>query len=97
LEKGRGKPAPDIFLMALQSINKSLDKDEPLITPTECLVFEDSVPGVEAGRRAKMRVIWVPHQGLEAEYKGKEELILAGRTGLVQIGDDWQLGEIDAE
>jgi pseudouridine-5'-monophosphatase len=95
LEKGRGKPAPNIFLMALQSINESLDKGEPLITPTECLVFEDSVPGVEAGRRAKMRVIWVPHQDLEAEYKGKEELILAGRTGLVQIGDDWQLGEID--
>jgi pseudouridine-5'-monophosphatase len=95
LEKGRGKPAPDIFLMALQSINESLDNGEPLITPGECLVFEDSVPGVEAGRRAKMRVVWVPHHGLGAEYKGKEELVLAGRTGLIQIGDDWQLGEVD--
>lgn len=95
LEKARGKPAPDIFLMALQAINESLDEGESLITPTECLVFEDSVPGVEAGRRAKMRVVWVPHSALEAEYKGKEKLVLAGRTGLVQIGDDWQLGEID--
>ena len=95
LENGRGKPHPDIFLMALQSINETLDDDEAPITPAECLVFEDSVPGVEAGRRAKMRVVWVPHQALEAEYKGKEKLVLAGRTGLVQIADDSQLGEID--
>jgi len=95
LDKGRGKPAPDIFLMALQAINEALEDGEPLITPMECLVFEDSVPGVEAGRRAKMRVVWVPHPGLEAEYKDREKQVLAGRTGLVPIGDDWQMGEID--
>ena len=95
LEKGRGKPAPDIFLVALQAINESLEGGETPITPMECLVFEDSVLGVEAGRRAKMRVVWVPHQGLDAEYKGKEKQVLAGRTGLVRIGDDWQVGEID--
>lgn len=55
LKKGRGKPAPDIFLMALEAINQGLDGNEAPITPTECLVFEDSVPGVEAARRAKMR------------------------------------------
>jgi len=95
LKSGRGKPAPDIFLVALQAINDSLDEGEPQITPAECLVFEDSVPGVEAGRRAKMRVIWVPHQGLATEYKGREKQVLAGRTGLVPFGDEWQLGEID--
>lgn len=95
LEKARGKPAPDIFLLALQSINDSLDEGEAPIAPEECLVFEDSVPGVEAGRRAKMRVVWVPHQALVAEYAGKEKLVLAGRIGLVKIGDEWQLGEID--
>lgn len=95
LQKGRGKPAPDIFLKALQCINESLDAGEAPITPEECLVFEDSVPGVEAGRRAKMRVVWVPHQGLAAEYVGKEKSVLAGRVGLVKIGDEWQLGEVD--
>lgn len=59
LVKGRGKPAPDIFLQALACINESLPEGEKQITPEECLVFEDSVPGVEAGRRAKMRVVWV--------------------------------------
>ena len=95
LAKARGKPAPDIFLLALKSINDSLDEGEAPVAPEECLVFEDSVPGVEAGRRAKMRVVWVPHQALAAEYKGKEQLVLAGRVGLVKIGDESQLGEID--
>ncbi|MBE3049202.1 HAD-IA family hydrolase, partial [Candidatus Bathyarchaeota archaeon] len=30
---------------------------EKAVTPAECLVFEDSVTGVEAGRRAGMRVV----------------------------------------
>ncbi len=95
LQDGRGKPAPDIFLLALQTINESLGEGERPITPEECLVFEDSIPGVEAGRRAKMRVVWVPHPGLAAEYVGKEKEVLAGRIGLIPIGDEWQLGEID--
>jgi pseudouridine-5'-monophosphatase len=94
LADARGKPAPDIFLLALRSINETLEEGETPITSEECLVFEDSVPGVEAGRRAGMRVVWVPHQALAAEYKGKEELVFAGRIGLVKIGDEWQLGEV---
>lgn len=50
--------------------------------PEECLVFEDSVPGVEAGRRAGMRVVWCPHPELLGEYRGREGEVLAGRTGL---------------
>lgn len=77
-----GKPAPDIFLLALEAINAGLraqGKDE--IRPAECLVFEDAVPGVEAARRAGMRVVWVPHPGLLDEYRGREELVLAGAMG----------------
>ncbi|PBP16046.1 hypothetical protein BUE80_DR013237 [Diplocarpon rosae] len=94
LKEGRGKPAPDIFLMALQSINDSLPVGERPIKPEECLVFEDAVPGVEAGRRAKMRVVWVPHPELATEFAGREEQVLAGRIGLVPIGDDEQLGQV---
>jgi pseudouridine-5'-monophosphatase len=95
VQHGRGKPAPDIYLLALQTINSSLHQSGTKITPEECLVFEDSVPGVEAGRRAGMRVVWVPHPELAAEYKGREKEVLAGRIGLIEIGDEWQLGEID--
>ena len=73
---------PDIFLVALDTINTQLRRNgECEIRPTECLVFEDSVPGVEAARRAKMQVVWVPHPGLLAEYTGREPEVLAGLTG----------------
>ncbi|KAI0007390.1 HAD-like protein [Xylariaceae sp. FL0662B] len=95
VRQGRGKPAPDIYLLALKSINDSLPEGVPAIAPHECLVFEDSVLGVEAGRRAGMRALWVPHPGLAAEYKGQEKQVLAGRTALLPIGDDHQLGTVD--
>lgn len=79
IPKGRGKPAPDIYLLALETINGDLRAEgkEP-VRPEECLVFEDSVPGVEAGRRAGMRVVWCPHPELLKEYRGREEEVLAG-------------------
>ncbi|KAK5791766.1 hypothetical protein VI817_007075 [Penicillium citrinum] len=80
--KGRGKPLPDIYLLALETINEDLrSKGEVEIKPEECLVFEDAVPGVEAGRRAGMQVVWVPHPGLLEAYNGREDEVLAGRTG----------------
>lgn len=85
---GRGKPLPDIYLLALETINRAIRENgdgdggsEKEITPEECLVFEDSVPGVEAGRRAGMRVVWCPYDGLLREYRGREEEVLAGLTG----------------
>ncbi|KAJ4319553.1 hypothetical protein N0V84_006283 [Fusarium piperis] len=95
LAPGRGKPLPDIFLLALKTINDSLPAGERPITPEECLVFEDSVPGVEAGRRAGMRVIWCPHPMLKKEYAGREEEVLAGRTGEAGEVDLHQVGELN--
>ncbi|KAI9641725.1 hypothetical protein NHQ30_009581 [Ciborinia camelliae] len=96
---GRGKPAPDIYLLALETINQSLEEGEEPVKPEECLVFEDSVPGVESGRRAGMRVIWCPHPELVGEYVGREEEVLAGSTGeggnekedgiVGTVGDGW--------
>ncbi|EKG19557.1 Haloacid dehalogenase-like hydrolase [Macrophomina phaseolina MS6] len=92
LGKGRGKPAPDIYLLALEMVNARLRREgvreEELIRPEECLVFEDSVPGVEAGRRAGMQVVWCPHPGLREEYQGREEEVLAGMTGEHKEADD---------
>ncbi|MEV0898192.1 HAD family phosphatase [Actinoplanes sp. NPDC049802] len=42
---GRGKPAPDIFLLAAERLG---------IDPRRCLVYEDAVHGVEAALRAGM-------------------------------------------
>ncbi|KAL7629762.1 hypothetical protein AAE478_001285 [Parahypoxylon ruwenzoriense] len=95
IQAGRGKPLPDIYLLALKTINESLEEGEKPITPEECLVFEDSVPGVEAGRRAGMRVVWCPHPMLKKEVEGREKEILAGRTGEAGEVDVHQLGEID--
>ncbi len=86
---GRGKPAPDIYLLALETINADIRAQgvESEIRPEECLVFEDSVPGVEAGRRAGMRVVWCPHKELLKEYKGREKDVLAGRANAQQDGE----------
>ena len=91
---GRGKPLPDIYHLALSTINDSLPAGETPITPEECLVFEDSVPGVEAGRRAGMRVVWVPHPKLKEEYAGREPEVLAGSTGEAGEVDLHQVGEV---
>jgi HAD superfamily hydrolase (TIGR01509 family) len=44
----RGKPAPDLFLFAAQRMG---------VAPARCVVVEDSMPGVEAGVAAGMRVL----------------------------------------
>ena len=82
IPKGRGKPAGDIYEVALETVNQGMrERGEREISKEECLVFEDSVPGVEAGRRAGMRVIWCPHKELLKEYRGREEQVLAGLMG----------------
>ena len=45
------KPAPDIFLKAAELLN---------VSPKDCLVLEDSINGVKAGRSAGMQVGMVP-------------------------------------
>lgn len=104
---GRGKPLPDIYLVALEAVNEGIraqGNGEPDVKPEECLVFEDSVPGVEAGRRAGMQVVWCPHPGLREEYRGREQEVLAGATGehkeaegekLVGINGDGKPGELN--
>lgn len=50
-EVERGKPAPDIFLLALERTG---------LRAEECLVLEDSQAGVSAAHAAGLRVIMVP-------------------------------------
>lgn len=44
---GRGKPAPDIYLAVADALG---------VLPKRCLVFEDIIPGIQAGKAAGMKV-----------------------------------------
>ncbi|UKZ57493.1 hypothetical protein TrVGV298_011350 [Trichoderma virens] len=78
-----GDPIELALASTLQALNTAAGPDAKPILPIECLVFEDSVIGVEAGRRAGMRVVWVPHSDLAVEYQDKQDIVLAGKTGLL--------------
>ncbi|KAI6714186.1 haloacid dehalogenase-like hydrolase [Diplocarpon mali] len=93
IRKGRGKPSPDIYLVALKAINATLEPGEQPIKAEECLVFEDGIPGVVAGRRAGMRVVWVPHEGLASLWVGREGEVLAGRGEGAEV-DPHELGVV---
>ncbi|KAF2679675.1 hypothetical protein K458DRAFT_490345 [Lentithecium fluviatile CBS 122367] len=81
MSDSRKKPEPDIFLIALKRLNEALAvSGERALEWRECLVFEDSIAGVEAARRAGMRVLWVPHPGLAEVCVGRGMDVLMGRT-----------------
>ncbi|MFX0093160.1 MAG: HAD family hydrolase, partial [Candidatus Hodarchaeota archaeon] len=49
-EVEQGKPHPELFLKAVNTLG---------VPPNECVVFEDSILGIQAGKRARMFVIAV--------------------------------------
>ena len=54
-EVAAGKPAPDVYLEATARL---------AIEPRECLVVEDSLNGVLAGRAAGMTVVLIPNDSV---------------------------------
>ena len=54
-----GKPAPDIFLLAAQSLN---------LTPAECLVFEDGAHGLNAAQAAHIDALHCLNGECQAYY-----------------------------
>jgi len=78
--KMRGKPEPDIFLLAARGqlgrkVGEGIECSEAENEEREKgLVFEDAIPGVQAGKRAGMSVIWVPDANLlDVEFAGPEK------------------------
>ncbi len=62
----KGKPDPEVFLKAA-SLSGS--------KPSECVVFEDSLKGIEAGLRAQMKVIGVATTHYYAELTEAHNVI----------------------
>ncbi|CAK5281248.1 unnamed protein product [Mycena citricolor] len=69
----RGKPAPDVFLVAAREVlgrdvgpnrGASAVSPEQQMERARGLVFEDAQSGMQAGKRAGMKVVWVPDPNL---------------------------------
>jgi len=60
-----GKPSPDIYLAVAEKLQ---------VAPERCLVFEDIVPGIQAGKSAGMRVCAVEDAYSVADRARKEAL-----------------------
>lgn len=61
----RGKPAPDVYLEAARQLK---------VSPARCLVFEDIVAGILAGKNAGMRVCAVADAYSEHDLDRKRKL-----------------------
>ncbi|MFN3490314.1 MAG: beta-phosphoglucomutase [Emticicia sp.] len=65
----KGKPDPEVFLKGAAELG---------LSPEECLVFEDAVAGVEAGKNAGMKVVGIGH----AEVLTKADIVFSGFENL---------------
>jgi len=63
----RGKPAPDIFLLAASELG---------VAPADCVVLEDAPSGVAAARAAGMQVVAVPYPGMDVAKLADADLVV---------------------
>jgi HAD superfamily hydrolase (TIGR01509 family) len=64
-EVEHGKPAPDVFLKAASLLNSD---------PKDCIVFEDVIQGIIAGKSAGMKVCCVDDIYSKDDYEEKKKL-----------------------
>ena len=72
-----GKPAPDVFLFAARQMRTAI---------LECVVVEDSVPGVRAARAARMRAVGY----VGASHNGPDQRKRLLDEGAFDVIDDLQ-------
>lgn len=61
----KGKPAPDIYLAVAKQLQ---------VKPARCLVFEDVIPGIQAGKAAGMKVCAVADEYSAHQLQEKKAL-----------------------
>ena len=83
------KPAPDCYRRAFEELNSSRREQRllPLLSP-ECLVVEDSPPGIQSGRAAGMRTLGVTNTVPE------DALRSAGAEVVTRSLADWTLDSV---
>ena len=64
-EVDKGKPSPDIYLLVAEDL---------MVEPVKCLVFEDVIQGIMAGKNANMRVCAVHDEFSKDDEKKKIRL-----------------------
>lgn len=62
-----GKPSPQCYLLAAQKLQTN---------PSQCLVFEDSFAGIEAGQHAGMKVIALSTTNSAKSLQEKNDIII---------------------
>lgn len=79
-EISRGKPAPDIFLLAAKRLNAN---------PEQCLVFEDSLAGMQAAISAGMSVVVIPDAVFDRQLFQQADRVL---DSMIEFNpQDWNL------
>ncbi|KAI0744120.1 HAD-like protein [Daedaleopsis nitida] len=108
---GRGKPHPDIFLVAAErflgrdvgagEVDEARVSEAQRSVRAKGLVFEDGIPGVQAGKRAGMSVVWVPDANLLSlggEKTSVDEQADLTLNSLEEfVPEQWGLPPYDAE
>jgi len=101
-ERMRGKPEPDIFLAAAREqlgrkVGDGIECSEiEREERSKGLVFEDSVSGMQAGKRAGMSVVWVPDPNLlNVKFSGLEKADQIMKSIEEFIPEQWGLPPYD--
>ncbi|RXW25010.1 hypothetical protein EST38_g793 [Candolleomyces aberdarensis] len=83
----RGKPFPDIFITAAREmLGRDVGDAQGEPTPAQVaerargLVFEDGLPGIQAGKQAGMNVVWVPDPNLLGVEGAKDGPVTADQV-----------------
>lgn len=85
----RCKPDPCCYQRALELLNEKRGAaSQPPLKPSECLVIEDSPPGIESGRAAGMRTLGVTNTVSE------DALRAAGAEVVTRSLADWNVEAI---
>ena len=73
----RGKPAPDLYLLALAKLGDRLRKTtrSAVLDPRACVAIEDSHWGLEAARQAGLRCVAVTHTYPASELSAAELIV----------------------
>ena len=83
------KPAPDCYLAGFKKLNEERRTDRKLpLLASECLVIEDSPPGIQSGKGAGMRTLGVTNTVTEVQLRA------AGAEVVTASLADWNVDAV---